>query len=61
MAKALTGHFGGDAMQLSMENARLRTRVQALLAEISELRAQNDALVSVRTEALIESAAAELV
>lgn len=61
MAKALVGHFGGDASQLSLENARLRNRVQALQAEIAELRAQNDALVSAKAEALIESAAPQLV
>ena len=55
------GHFGGEAAQLNMENARLRTRVQALQAEISELRAQNDALVAANAEALIESAAPKLV
>ena len=61
MAKALIGHLGGDVSQLSMENARLRTRVQALQAELAELRAQNDALVSTKAEALIESAAPQLV
>jgi uncharacterized small protein (DUF1192 family) len=61
MAKALVGHFGGDVSQLSLDNARLRARVQALQAEIAELRAQNDALVSAKAEALIESAAPQLV
>jgi hypothetical protein len=61
MAKALVGHFGGDVSQLSLENARLRTRVQALLAEVAELRAHNDALLSAKADALIESAAPELV
>ena len=61
MAKALIGHFGGDMSQLGMENARLRTRVQELQAELAELRAQNDALIAARAEALIESASAELV
>jgi hypothetical protein len=61
MAKALVGHFGGDVSQLSLENARLRSRVQALLAEVEELRAQNDALVSAKAEQLLESASAELV
>ena len=61
MAKALIGHLGGDASQLSLENARLRTRVQQLQAEIAELRTQNDALVAANAEALIESAAPQLV
>lgn len=61
MAKALVGHFGGDVSQLNLDNARLRTRVQALQAEIAELHAQNDALVSANAEALIESAAPALV
>ena len=47
MAKALFGHVGvGPDMRLVAEVRRLRGRVEELEAELTRLRAANDALVS---------------
>jgi nucleoside-triphosphatase THEP1 len=46
MAKALFGHVGGADLRLVDEVRHLRTRVRELEAELSRVRAANDALVA---------------
>lgn len=53
MAKALLGHVGGPDPRMISEMRRLQQRVRDLEAELTRLRAQNDALAAqARDEAL---------
>ena len=50
MAKALLGHVGvGTALRLADEVRRLRGRIAELEAELSRVRAANDALAATMT------------
>lgn len=53
MAKALIGYLNSDprvSAQLTLENSRLRTRVQELEALVLQLKQENDALLAQAAE-----------
>lgn len=62
MAKALIGHLNSDFRdpRLSLENARLRTRVAELESLVLRLSEENDALVSARAAEILSSDAQDL-
>jgi hypothetical protein len=61
MAKALIGYMNSDQRaHLSLENAKLRARVQELTELVSTLKAENDQLVAAHAELLESSIQQEM-
>lgn len=62
MAKALIGHLNSDLRdpRLAAENARLRTRVADLEAQVRRLSEENDRLVAARAAEILQGTAAAL-